>query len=94
MAEDADKSSKTEEPTAKKLLDARERGSVAVSREINTFMMLLAGGVVLLMFAEDMASDIRVMLMKFVEQPHTIEFDVGNMHDVLSELLLDFLLIL
>ncbi|PPR65112.1 MAG: hypothetical protein CFH10_00025, partial [Alphaproteobacteria bacterium MarineAlpha4_Bin2] len=62
MSEDADKSSKTEEPTAKKLTDARERGSVAVSREINTFMMLLAGGVVLLMFAEDMASDIRNML--------------------------------
>ena len=94
MSEDADKSSKTEEPTAKKLLDARERGSVAISREVNTFMLLLAGGVVLLMFAEDMASDIRRMLTQFVEQPHAIGFDGDNMHGVLSKLLMDFLRIL
>lgn len=94
MSEDADKSSKTEEPTTKKLSDARERGSVAVSREVNTFMLLLAGGVVLMMFADDMGSDIRRMLLQFVERPHAIEFDGGNMYGVLSKLLLDFLRIL
>ncbi len=46
MSEDADKSSKTEEPTVKKLTDAKERGSVAVSREVNTWMLLMAGAIV------------------------------------------------
>ncbi|PPR56410.1 MAG: hypothetical protein CFH10_02320, partial [Alphaproteobacteria bacterium MarineAlpha4_Bin2] len=32
--------------------------------------------------------------MQFVERPHTIEFDSGNMQNVLSDLLLDFLKIL
>ena len=94
MSEDTDKSSKTEEPTAKKLADAREKGSVAVSREINTFMLLLAGAVVLIMFADDMAADLRNMLLQFIERPHAIPFDGGNMIDVLSKLLIDFLRIL
>ncbi len=94
MSDDADKSSKTEEPTAKKLSDARERGSVATSREVNTWMLLMAGGIVLLMFSRDIASDLNIMLLKFIEQPHRIGFDGGNMHDVLSKLMMDFLRIL
>jgi flagellar biosynthetic protein FlhB len=94
MSEDADKSSKTEEPTTKKLEDSRERGSVAVSREVNTWMLLLAGGIVMLMFSEDMARDLTAMSLKFVESPHAISFDDGNIHAVLSDVLMDFLEIL
>ncbi len=94
MSEDADKSSKTEEPTSKKLSDSRERGSVAVSREINTWMILLAGGIVLLMFSEGMASDLKASMLKFVESPHAISFDEGNMHKVMSGVLMDYLRIL
>ena len=94
MSEDADKSSKTEEPTAKKLADAREQGTVAVSREVNTWMLLMAGGVALVMFLPDIAKDFRFMLLKFIEQPHTIPFDAENMHVVMSKILMDFLRIL
>ena len=94
MSEDADKSSKTEEPTAKKLADAREQGTVAVSREVNTWMLLMAGGVALVMFLPDIAEDFRFMLLKFIEQPHTIPFDAENMHVVMSKILMDFLRIL
>ena len=41
MAED--KSSKTEEPTARRLSKAREEGQVAKSTEVNTFAVLMAG---------------------------------------------------
>ena len=94
MSEDADKTSKTEEPTAKKLLDARERGSVAVSREINTWMLLMAGFLVLVMFSGQIAIELKVMMMRFVEAPHTISFDVNNIYAVLSKILIDFLRIL
>lgn len=94
MSEDADKSSKTEEPTFKKLEDSRERGSVAISREVNTWMLLMAGGIVMLMFSEDIARDLSAMSLKFVESPHAFSFDNGNMHAVLSSVLMDFLGIL
>ena len=90
MSEDADKSSKTEEPTAKKLADAREQGTVAVSREVNTWMLLIAGGVALVMFLPDIAKDFRFMLLKFIEQLHTIPFDAENMHIGVG-VLMDFL---
>lgn len=94
MSEDADKSSKTEEPTSKKLADASERGSVAVSREVNTWMLLLMGGIVLAMFGKDIGTDLQIMLLQFIEQPHAISFDDGNIFQVMSNALMDFLRIL
>ncbi|MEC8467537.1 MAG: EscU/YscU/HrcU family type III secretion system export apparatus switch protein, partial [Pseudomonadota bacterium] len=40
--EDEDKSSKTEEPSERKLTKAREQGNVPKSREVNNFFVLLA----------------------------------------------------
>ncbi|PKM36625.1 MAG: flagellar biosynthesis protein FlhB [Gammaproteobacteria bacterium HGW-Gammaproteobacteria-10] len=47
MAEDTGQD-KTEEPTAKRLADARKKGQVARSRELNTFVMLITSSVLLL----------------------------------------------
>ena len=94
MSEDTDKSSKTEEPTAKKLADACEKGSVAVSREINTFMLLLAGCRRFDHVCGRYGGGSQNMLLQFIERPHAIPFDGGNMIDVLSKLLIDFLRIL
>ena len=49
MAEEEDKSSKTEEPTERKLQKAREKGSVPKSREVNTFFMLLGMAIAVLL---------------------------------------------
>ncbi len=48
MAEDSDQE-KTEEPTGKRLEDARKKGQIARSRELNTFAMLVASATLLLM---------------------------------------------
>lgn len=51
MAENEDTSQeKTEEPTPKRLRDAKEKGQVARSRELNTTFVLLAGASSLLVF--------------------------------------------
>lgn len=42
MADDEDKSSKTEEPTERRLQKAREQGNVAKSKEVNNFFAILA----------------------------------------------------
>ncbi|MBF0461785.1 MAG: flagellar biosynthesis protein FlhB [Magnetococcales bacterium] len=45
MAEDSDKDSKTEDPTGKRLSDARDRGQVVSSKEVSTaFLFLSATG--------------------------------------------------
>lgn len=94
MSEDADQSSKTEEPTSKKLSEAQERGSVAVSREVNTWLMLLAGGIVIIMAAPGIATGLEAALLKFVEQPHDILVDSHSLGPMMSELLLDVLRLL
>lgn len=51
MAEDSDQE-KTEQPTGKRLEDARKKGQIARSRELNTFAMLIASAALLLMQGE------------------------------------------
>ncbi|MCX7087684.1 MAG: flagellar biosynthesis protein FlhB [Methylococcales bacterium] len=48
MAEDSGED-KTEEPSSKRLEDARKKGQIARSRELNTLIMLLASATLLLM---------------------------------------------
>jgi len=49
MAEDNDDSQKTEEPSQRKLEEGRRKGQVVLSREVNTWFLLAAAGVALLM---------------------------------------------
>lgn len=48
MAEDSDED-KTEEPTGKRLEDAKKKGQIARSRELNTFAMMIISATLLLM---------------------------------------------
>ena len=54
MAEEDSSSEKSQEPTAKRLEQAREEGNVARSRELNTMAILLAGSAGLLIFGSYM----------------------------------------
>jgi len=49
MAEDTEQE-RTEEPTAKRLSEAREKGQIPRSRELNTLAMLLAGSLAMFVF--------------------------------------------
>ncbi len=50
MAENDSSEDKTEEPTEKRRRDAREKGQLPRSKELNTLAVLLAGAGGLLMF--------------------------------------------
>ncbi|MEE8334132.1 MAG: flagellar biosynthesis protein FlhB [Alphaproteobacteria bacterium] len=88
MADDnTDQSQKTEEPTHKRLQDAREKGQVAVSREVNHWFMILAGTIVVMMLMPSAMTGIRQALTRFLEQPHAIVVDRVALGMVMSETL-------
>lgn len=87
--ENQDDSQKTEEPTQKRLDDAREKGQVAVSREVNHWFMILAGTIMVMTFLPGAMRDFGGLLAKFVEQPHLISIDPAAMVRVFRNTLED-----
>ena len=86
MADDSqDQSQKTEDPTQKRLTDARDKGQVAVSREVNHWFMILAGTIMVMMFLTPMMKHFGNLLLKFIEQPHAIATDRLGLRALMAE---------
>src|SRR3954469_6326466 len=75
MAEDQDKSQQTEEPTAKRLEQAREQGDVVKSSEVSTFILLGGGALAIAMFGKYTAMGLASALSFFLQQPDAISVD-------------------
>ncbi len=58
MADERDDSERTEDPTAKRLDEAIKRGDVVRSLEVNTWFMIAAGTLALMVFATPMAANL------------------------------------
>jgi flagellar biosynthetic protein FlhB len=69
MSEAADKESKTEEPTEKKIRDTIERGKVPSSREVATLMSFVATLVYVVFFANGAIAEAGAFLADFLERP-------------------------
>ena len=83
--ENTDDSQKTEEPTAKKLEESRKKGQVALSREVNNWLMLMAGTVLIAAFSPWLFSNLVELLRAYLEQAHAIPQMPGGMHIALGE---------
>ena len=68
MAESESGQDKTEDPTDKKKKDAREKGEIARSRELNTVVIMIVGAAGLLAFGGSMAE----MMMQLMRDNFTI----------------------
>jgi flagellar biosynthetic protein FlhB len=75
MAEGEDESQKTEEPTQKRLDDARKKGDVAKSQEIPGWFVLAAGLVLVSVFIPPMARSMAGSLQVFLAEPHLFSVD-------------------
>ncbi|MFC7292046.1 flagellar biosynthesis protein FlhB [Hirschia litorea] len=75
MAEDQDDSQKTEEPTQKRLEDARKKGDIAKSQDVPVWFILMAGAA-LIAAAQPLAGSIGGPLSMLIDHPH--EFDLSN----------------
>jgi flagellar biosynthetic protein FlhB len=70
MADERDSGQQTEEPSQRKLQQARRRGQVAQSREVNTWFMLMAGTAIVLFMGPMAAGSIAATLRAFLTLQH------------------------
>ncbi len=78
MADEPDQSEKTEDPSERKLTEARNKGNVAKSQEVNSWFMLLAATLVILLFADNMARSLAGSLRSFLEKAHDFTVEGGG----------------
>jgi flagellar biosynthetic protein FlhB len=75
MAEETDSHSKTEEPTAKRLDDARKKGDVARSADLPSWASLAAVVSVLAFLGGSMARDLLFALVPFIAHPDAFHLE-------------------
>jgi flagellar biosynthetic protein FlhB len=85
MADDQEQSQKTEQPTSKRLQNAREQGQVPHSRELNHWFMIGGGCLILLAFMPGVASNLFDMLQSFIGKPEQVSSDAASLGDIFSE---------
>jgi len=93
VAEESDLE-RTEQPTPKRLQDARERGQVARSRELATFAGLLAGGAALLFTAGNLSASMVDLVSRSLRFDRREAFDSDAALARLFELPVDALIAL
>jgi flagellar biosynthesis protein FlhB len=93
MAEEDD-SQKTEDPSDRKLGRAKEKGQVAQSQEVKSWLILLGGTGALVALGGFMSDGIKSAVLPFVETPHAVPMDFEHLLDAGTELVLKVGLIL
>ncbi len=94
MADDQDKSQQTEEPTAKRLEQARESGDVVKSSEVSTLAVLAGGTLAIAMFGHSTSVDIAKLLTMFLEEPDQMSVDGAGMISMARGILMHLAMIL
>lgn len=82
MAENADGSEKSEEPTQKKMDDARGKGQIPRSKELTTLLLTLSAAVFLLMYGGQMMSEFIALMTKGLSFDRDIAFDLLKLFDL------------
>ncbi|MBK1698416.1 flagellar biosynthesis protein FlhB [Rhodovibrio salinarum] len=94
MSDDqTDKSQKTEDPTPKKLEEARKKGQVAKSQEVNHWFIILGLGLILTIMAPAMASGVSDTLRRFLAKAALLPTG-GGLGPVLTDTMIDMLWVL
>jgi flagellar biosynthetic protein FlhB len=85
---------KTEQPTGKKLADARQKGNVAQSREIPS-VLILSGGVGVLFFGGSwMLGRLTDMMRNLYQQAGTLSMETETMNTLFWEVFLNCIVVL
>ncbi|MDZ7629532.1 MAG: flagellar biosynthesis protein FlhB [Parvularculaceae bacterium] len=86
MAEEQDQSQKTEQPTPKRLADARKKGDAPRSAEIPATAMIAAGGLALWLMSDGLAQAFTRLGMTFLERPHEFLADAEGLQAIYGKL--------
>ncbi|MGB0719427.1 MAG: flagellar biosynthesis protein FlhB [Bdellovibrionales bacterium] len=84
MSDESDDAQKTEEPTPKKLEDARKKGQVALSKEVNNWMMLFAGTILVAGLTGPMFTGLFDVLKTYIEKSYALPASPGGLGIVLG----------
>jgi len=94
VADERDDAQRTEEPTGRRLDDARQKGDVVKSPELSSFVMLASGTLALAGFAGMAARNFTRHFEVFLERPNEIPVDPGGMMRLFHQVGYDFLLLI
>ncbi len=83
--EQSDDSQKTEEPTPKKIEESRKKGQVALSREVNNWVMLFAATIVVVVIGPHSLSSLKDHLQNYIAKAHLMPSVPGGLGFVLGE---------
>jgi flagellar biosynthetic protein FlhB len=72
VAEETEDAQKTEEPTPRRLEEARRKGQVASSREVNHWFIILAGAISFMTLAPGMTKGVVHALSRFATEPDLV----------------------
>ncbi len=87
MSDDKDPSQQTEQPTAKRLEQAREQGDIVKSMEVSGFIMLAGSTLALMMFAPQTMKGLVGLLTMFLERPDQMAMDPGGLSSLMRGLM-------
>jgi len=92
MADDG--GDKSEEPTAKRLADARKKGQIPRSKELNTFVALMTASVMLLFVGGSIADGLKKIMQQQFQLSREIIFDPASLVIFFEKVLLDGLFLM
>ncbi|GAB2995763.1 flagellar biosynthesis protein FlhB [Psychrosphaera aestuarii] len=87
MAEESDQE-KTEEPTAKRLEDARKKGQIARSKELGTTGVLVASAAAMLMFGDTLGKKLLEVMSSQFSLDRDDAFDPTKMFTVFGDMIM------
>ncbi len=93
MAEDSGQD-KSEEPTEKRLTDARKKGQIPRSKELNTFMALMTAAIMLLFVGDSIAKGLARLMQQQFSLSREVIFDPASPIIYFEQVLMDGLLLI
>lgn len=88
MADDRDESQQTEEPTQRRLEQAREQGDIVSSQEVTTLILLVGGTLAIAMFARSASQEMMRVFRMFIAEPDQIAVDGGALQILMGDVLI------
>ncbi len=80
-----DDSQKTEDPTRKRIEESRKKGQVALSREVNNWLMIFAGTMLLAFMSRGVLGDLETHLKTYIEFAHGLPTMPGGAEQILGQ---------
>jgi flagellar biosynthetic protein FlhB len=95
MADDKpDDSQKTEEPTSRKLEEARKKGQVPLSREVNNWLMILAATILVSSSSDTIFSELSGLMRAFIEKSYAAPDSAEDVGALLTSTFMDVFFII